>query len=104
MSTSLLYHGFGIVGYHYVSQSFQEGEVTFRIEQPRERHRCSHCGSTDVWDQGGVERSFRMVPLGSKRKPLPAPRLTRSPLSSRGPFPLLLPGCWLISVARPLAS
>jgi len=23
MSTSLLYHGFGIVGYHYMSQHFQ---------------------------------------------------------------------------------
>ena len=66
MSTSLLYHGFGIVGYRYVSQSFQEGEVTFRIEQPRERHRCSHCGSAEVWDQGGVERTFRMVPIGCK--------------------------------------
>jgi hypothetical protein len=37
MSTSLLYHAFGLVGYRYVKQSFQEGEVAFRIEQPRER-------------------------------------------------------------------
>jgi transposase len=66
MSTSLLYHGFGIVGYRYVSQSFQEGHVTFRIEQPRERHRCSACGSAEVWDQGGSDRTFRMVPIGSK--------------------------------------
>jgi transposase len=66
MSTSLLYHAFGIVGYHYVSQSFQEGTVTFRIEQPRERHRCSACGSDEVWDQGGVERTFRTVPIGRK--------------------------------------
>src|SRR5271157_3868240 len=66
MSTSLLYHGFGIVGYRYVSQSFQEGQVTFRIEKPRERHRCSQCGSAEVWDQGGVERTFRMVPIGRK--------------------------------------
>src|SRR5260370_11843980 len=66
MSTSLLYHACGIAGYHYVSSSFQEGQVTFRIEQPRERHRCSACGSTEVWDQGGVERTFRTVPIGSK--------------------------------------
>src|SRR5271166_6588398 len=66
MSTSLLYHGFGIVGYHYVSQSFEEGQVTFRIEKPRERHRCSECGSAEVWGQGGVERTFRMVPIGCK--------------------------------------
>jgi transposase len=66
MSTSLLYHGFGIVGYRYVRQFFEEGQVTFHIEKPRERHRCSRCGSAEVWDQGGIERVFRMVPIGSK--------------------------------------
>jgi transposase len=66
MSTSLLYHAFGIVGYRQVSQSFQDGQVTFRIEQPRERHRCSQCGSDAVWDQGGVERTFRTLPIGHK--------------------------------------
>ena len=66
MSTSLLYHGFGLVGYRYVRQSFMEGFVVFGIEQPRERLRCSHCGSADVWSQGGVDRTFRAVPIGSK--------------------------------------
>jgi transposase len=66
MSTSLLYHAVGIRGYHEVSQSFQEGQVTFRIEQPRERLRCPQCGSADVWDQGGVERTFRSLPIGGK--------------------------------------
>jgi transposase len=66
MSTSLLYHAFGIVGYRQISQSFHEGQVTFRIEQPREKHRCCNCGSAEVWDQGGVERTFRMVPIGGK--------------------------------------
>jgi len=66
MSTSLLYHAFGLVGYRYVSQSFQEGKVTFRIDQPRDRHRCAHCGSAEVWDQGGSDRSFHCLPIGSK--------------------------------------
>src|SRR4051812_6517609 len=66
MSTSLLYHGFGLRGYRYVHQSFLEGVVLFRIEQPSERLRCSHCGSADVWSQGGIERTFRTVPIGSK--------------------------------------
>ena len=66
MSTSLLYHGFGLVGYRYVSQSFQGGRVTFRIEQPRERLCCSQCGDADVWAQGGEERTFRTVPIGAK--------------------------------------
>ena len=77
MSTTLLYHAFGIVGYHYVNQSFEGGEVAFRIEQPRERHRCSACGSAEVWDQGGTEREFRAVPIGSKpvRLKLKVPRV-----------------------------
>lgn len=66
MSTSLLYHAFGLVGYRYVRQRFEDGQVIFRIEQPRERLRCPQCQSANVWAQGGVERTFRMVPIGSK--------------------------------------
>lgn len=66
MSTSLMYHAFGLVGYRYVSQSFQGGRVTFRIEQPRERLRCAKCGDADVWAQGGEERTFRTIPIGAK--------------------------------------
>jgi transposase len=66
MSTSLLYHAFGLVGYRYLRQHFEDGQVIFRIEQPRERLRCPECQSANVWAQGGVERTFRMVPIGSK--------------------------------------
>jgi transposase len=66
MSTSLLYHRFGIVGYRYVSQDFEPGITTFRIEQPRERLRCAHCRSEEVWAQGGVERNFRALPIGKQ--------------------------------------
>jgi transposase len=66
MSTSLLYQRFGIVGYRYVKQEFVAGMTTFRIEQPRERLRCSHCGSDEVWAQGGVERFFRGLPIGNQ--------------------------------------
>jgi transposase len=66
MSTSLLYHRFGIVGYRQVSQIFEPGITTFRIEQPRERLRCSHCRSADVWAQGGIERTFRGLPIGKQ--------------------------------------
>ena len=33
MSTSLLYHCFGVVGYRYVSQNFEAGMTTFRVER-----------------------------------------------------------------------
>jgi transposase len=66
MSTSLLYHRFGIRGYHQVSENFESGITTFRIKQPRERLRCSQCRSDRVWAQGGVERTFRALPIGKQ--------------------------------------
>lgn len=66
MSTSLLYHAFGLVGYQYVNCSFREGRVRFRIRQTRDRLCCPSCGSDRVWSQGTVERTFRTLPIGSK--------------------------------------
>jgi transposase len=66
MSTSLMYHRFGIVGYRYVRQDFVDGATLFRIEQPRERLRCSQCGSAELWAQGGVERTFQTLPIGKQ--------------------------------------
>ena len=66
MSTSLLYHAFGLARYQYVHSHFVGGRVMFRIEQTREHHRCSACGSDDVWSQGTAEREFRTLPIGSK--------------------------------------
>jgi transposase len=66
MSTSLLYHAFGLVGYRQVRQDFLEGRVLITIEQPRERLRCPCCRSDEVWAQGGVPRTFRTLPIGGK--------------------------------------
>ena len=77
MSTSLLYHGFGVRGYLYVSTRYVAGGVVFVIERKPETYRCTACGSRNVWRQGVVVRPFRTVPLGSKRVELEAriPRL-----------------------------
>jgi transposase len=77
MSTSLLYHGFGIRGYRHVRTEYREGGVVFVIDQDRGAWRCSVCGSRDVCPKGRVERRFRAVPIG--RKPVtivfPIPRV-----------------------------
>lgn len=67
MSTSLLYHGFGIRGYRYVRTDYLEGNVVFTIEQERERLRCSACGSTRVTCHGGPTRLFRTLPIGNRQ-------------------------------------
>jgi len=66
MSTSLLYHAFGVRGYHYVRTEYSQGEVTFTMEQPRESYRCPVCGSDDVIGRGRTLRRFRTVPIGGK--------------------------------------
>jgi len=66
MSTSLLYQAFGIRGYEYRRTDFFEGRVFFTIEQPRERYRCSECGSAAVHAQGHKDRFLQTIPIGLK--------------------------------------
>lgn len=66
MSTSLLYHGFGIRGYRYVATEYVQGGVVFRIEQDRATCRCSVCGSAQVAPRGVADRPFRSLPIGGK--------------------------------------
>jgi transposase len=77
MSTSLLYHAFGIRGYEYVRTDYPDGQVIFTIRQESKACRCSACGSTQVQSRGHVERRFRSLPIGSRTTAvvLPIPRV-----------------------------
>jgi transposase len=66
MSTSLLYHAFGVRGYQYQRTEYAGGAVIFTITQPRESYCCAVCGSGDVIGKGKQKRRFRMVPVGGK--------------------------------------
>jgi transposase len=66
MSTSLLYHAFGVRGYRYVKTEYVGGEVIFTIEQPRESYRCPVCRSEHVIGRGQSCRRFRTVSIGGK--------------------------------------
>lgn len=66
MSTSLLYHGFGVRGYHYVRTLFQKGQVIFTVKKKRHDLCCSNCGSHKLILRGKVERKFRSLPIGKK--------------------------------------
>ena len=77
MSTSLLYHAFGIRGYQYIRTDYQGGQTIFTIRQEPETCRCSACGSPEVVSRGHVERRFRTLPIGSRATfvVLPIPRV-----------------------------
>jgi len=66
MSTSLLYHAFGIRGYTHQLTEYHHGQVFFTIGQNPDRLRCSGCGSRDVGSRGHVERRFKSLPIGGK--------------------------------------
>jgi transposase len=66
MSTSLLYHAFGIRGYDYVSTAYEEGQVVFTTRRRRHTYRCPVCGCRAVRPHGHQERTFRAVPIGGK--------------------------------------
>ncbi len=61
MSTSLLYHAFGIRGYRYCTVDYNNGETIFTIHQELETYRRAACGSS------------RVIPSGAGGTPVPVP-------------------------------
>jgi transposase len=66
MSTSLMYHGFGLIGYDYVRTQYEGKNITFTIRHKREKLRCSVCSGREMMMRGTTKRRFRTVPVGSK--------------------------------------
>jgi transposase len=66
MSTSILYHCFGVMGrgIHHVNTRFEKGRTTFRIDQDPTTLECSHCGSRRVKKKGTVRRVWMTLPIG----------------------------------------
>ena len=109
MSTSLLYHGFGIRGYRYVRTEYVEGGVVFTIVQDPKTCRCPACGGQEHHPQrrGGaavsrtahrqqeghirVSRSPHQVPRLQRRSPN-AHRVCRSPTHLYPEFRPIRPG------------
>ena len=77
MSTSLLYHAWGLRGYTLQATDFIEGRTVFRIQPRPDTLGCGSCGGTTVQRAGVVVRRFRTLPIGSKPVwlELPVPRL-----------------------------
>jgi transposase len=78
MSTSFLYHAFGIRGYEYVRTEYEGSKVIFTIRQQAQTYRCGACGSRDVRPKGRAERRFRSLPIGSRSTVVvfPIPRVS----------------------------
>ena len=68
MSTSLLYHGFGLpTGYEYQSSRYEGGGIIFVISEKRFSLRCSACNSRSIRLRGSQLRKFKALPIGNKQ-------------------------------------
>jgi len=66
MSTSLIYHAFGLQGYEYVHQQFVGGRILFRVRPKAKLLCCFRCKSYRVIRRGMRERMLRTLPIGFK--------------------------------------
>jgi len=66
MSTSLIYHGFGTVGYNYLKMEYREGRIFIHIEKKPEYRYCADCKSRNVAKKGSVKRELKTLPIGKK--------------------------------------
>ncbi len=67
MSTSILYHGFGIHGYRYTRTRYRDGAIIFTIEKDPLSLRCPCCKSGQVIRRGFQTRWFHTLPIGRKQ-------------------------------------
>lgn len=66
MSTSTLYHGFGLKGYDYVRSDYREGAIIFTARPQARLIVCPVCGCSEIIRRGSFTRMLRTVPIGCK--------------------------------------
>jgi transposase len=66
MSTSFIYHAFGIRDYVYKATHFIGGGIIFDISPKPEAIKCPECNSRSVIKRGKVVRDLRGIPIGSR--------------------------------------
>lgn len=66
MSTSLLYHSFGLKGVRYKATRYQAGKIIFEAEMTRKLEVCPQCQSRKVTKEGNRIRLLHLPPIGLK--------------------------------------
>ena len=66
MSTSLLYHGFGISGYRYIRTDYHRGNIIFTVARKKFSVRCPVCKSKNIIRHGSLPRWLHCLPIGRK--------------------------------------
>ena len=66
MSTSQLYHNQGLKGVKYLRSSFASGKTTFHAAISDSYIKCSKCHSRKIMRSGGVFRTIKLLPTGTR--------------------------------------
>lgn len=66
MTTSLLYHTWGIREYNYIHARYENGSTIFRVEQQDTSLHCPCCNSRKLTKRGTFDRRFRATPVGNR--------------------------------------
>lgn len=66
MTSSELYHGFGLEGYRTVATHFEDSRIVLEVLSTRPA-RCAGCDSTHVVGRGRFVREFKACPIGDKQ-------------------------------------
>lgn len=64
MSTSILYHGWGLTEHTYLKTDFMLGVIWFHVEKKPEKRCCPECKSRDFSLAGKKVRHWKTVPIG----------------------------------------
>lgn len=67
MTTSLLYHAYGISGVNHTSTKYEGGEVIISAEMTHNSIDCPNCRHCDGIFRGKKVRRFHLPPFGSKK-------------------------------------
>jgi len=67
MSTSMLYHAFGLKGIKYTAAHFVADRIVFSAEMNHQQVRCPICGCRKASFKGKRRRFFSMSPIGRKK-------------------------------------
>lgn len=66
MSTSILYHAFGLKSVHYEATHFSGDSITINAQMTDQHVKCPECGGRRATFKGQKRRLFRMSPIGRK--------------------------------------
>ena len=66
MSTSLIYHAWGLVGYQYLKTEYVNGSIFISVQKNPGKLCCPDCDSFNIIRLGTVTRLIKTTPIGKK--------------------------------------